>query len=182
MRFTAMNRARRGKMALTAGALAVGLLTVSGCGYITPQQTTAQYAASDGIVANLGPLKLSNFMVISAGAEQPGRVLGAVYNSSSQPVTLTVRGAEGSQTQVPVPANSYTLLNDSSDEAILSTTGGPAGSLVDLQISENGTNVSETVKVPVLDTTLEEYKGYLPAGSTMAPTPTASESAAATGH
>ena len=181
MRFTATTRAQRGKLALTAAALGVGLLT-AGCGYITPQQTSQQYSASDGIVTDLGPLQLRNILIISAGEDQPGRVIGAVYNSSSQDVTLTLNGAEGSQTEIPVKANSSTLLNDTSDEAILSTTGGIPGSLVDIEISEDGTNVSNTVKVPVLDTTLPEYKDYLPAGSTPAPTsaspsPSASEEA-----
>ena len=85
MRSTAMNRAQRGKLALTAAALGIGLLT-SGCGYINPQQTSDQYQASDGIVADLGPLKLSNMLIVSTGEDQPGRVIGAVYNSSSQDV------------------------------------------------------------------------------------------------
>ena len=183
MRFTAMTRAQRGKLALTAAALGVGLLT-SGCGYTNSQQTTARYQASDGIIADLGPLELRNILIVSAGEDQPGRLIGAVYNSSSQDVTLTVNGAEGSQTEIPVKANDYTLLNESSDEAILSTTGGIPGSLVDVEISEDGTNVSNTVKVPVLDTTLPEYPEYLPAGSTPAPTsasPSPSESEEAAG-
>ncbi|RKO24443.1 hypothetical protein D7Z96_08365 [Pseudarthrobacter phenanthrenivorans] len=175
-----MTRAQRGKLALTAAALGVGLLA-SGCGYTNAQQTTAQYQSSDGIITDLGPLKLRNILIISAGEDQPGRVIGAVYNSSSQDVTLTLNGAEGSQTEVPVKANSSTLLNDSSDEAILSTTGGIPGSLVDVKISESGTNVSNTVKVPVLDATLEEYKEYLPAGSTVSPSPTPSPTASELG-
>lgn len=185
MRFTAMNRARRGKMALTAAVVGVGLLT-AGCGYITPQQTNHQYSASDGIRADLGPLKLRNILIVSSGEDQPGRVIGAVYNSSSKDVKLTMKGAEGSQTEVAVKANSYTLLNDTTDEAILSTTGGKAGSLVDVQVSEDGTNVNSTVRVPVLDTTLPEYKEYLPSGSTPSPstsaTPTPSASESAAGH
>ncbi|MHC6595036.1 hypothetical protein [Arthrobacter sp. C152] len=166
-----MNRAQRGKLALTAAALGVSLLT-AGCGYITPQQTSHQYSASDGIRADLGPLQLRNILIVSTGEDKPGRLIGAVYNSSSKDVKLTVNGAKGSQTEVPVKANSYTLLNEDSDEAILSTSGGKPGSLVDVKISENGTNVTSTVKVPVLDATLPEYKDYLPASST--PTPTAS--------
>ena len=53
-----------------------------------------------------------------------------------------------------------------------------------LAVSEDGTNVSNTVKVPVLDTTLPEYQEYLPAGSTPAPTsasPSPSESEEAAG-
>ena len=124
MGFTAMNRGQRGKLAMATAALGIGLLSVTGCGYINPQQTTEQYAASDGTQADVGPLQLRNMMIISAGEDKPGRVIGAVYNSSSEDVTLTIAGADGSQTEVPVKQNSYTLLNDSTDEAILSTTGG----------------------------------------------------------
>lgn len=176
MRSTAMNRAQRGKLALTAAALGASLLT-AGCGYITPQQTSHQYSASDGIRADLGPLQLRNILIVSTGEDKPGRLIGAVYNSSSKDVKLTVNGAKGSQTEVPVKANSYTLLNEDSDEAILSTTGGKPGSLVDVKISENGTNVSNTVKVPVLDATLAEYKDYVPTPSPSATSSSASPSA-----
>ena len=180
MRFTAMNRAHRAKLALTGAAIGVGLLT-AGCGYITPQQTNHQYSASDGIRADLGPLQLRNILIVSSGEDEPGRVIGAVYNSSSKDVTLKLNGAEGSQTEVPVKANSYTLLNENSDEAILSTSGGAPGSLVDIKVTEDGTNVSNTVKVPVLDATLPEYKEYLPAGSTPSPSTSATPSSTASG-
>ncbi len=186
MRFTAMNRAQRGKLALAAAALGLSLVTVTGCGYITPQQTSHQYAASDGVLADLGPLQLRNFLIVSAGEDRPGRLLGAVYNSSSQDVKLTVNGAEGSQTQVSVKANSYTLLNDSTDEAILSTSGGIPGSLVPVKITESGTNVTKSIDVPVLDATLEEYKKYVPGGGepagTSSPKPSPSTSSAAAAH
>ncbi|WP_426999079.1 hypothetical protein [Pseudarthrobacter sp. N5] len=173
-----MNRAGRGKLVLATAALGVSLLTVTGCGYITPQQTTHEYAASDGIRADLGPLKLRNFMIISAGQDKPGRVIGAVYNSSSKDVKLTIKGAAGSQTQVTVKQNSYTLLNDSTDEAILSSTGGIPGSLVKVNIAEDGTNLAKAIEVPVLNATLKEYKEYLPSGepsetATPAPSSTA---------
>jgi hypothetical protein len=180
VRSTAMNRAQRGKLALTAAAIGVSLLT-AGCGYITPQQTSHQYSASDGIRADLGPLQLRNMLIVSSGEDEPGRLIGAVYNSSSKDVKLTVNGAKGSQTEVPVKANSYTLLNENTDQAILSTTGGKPGSMGDLKITENGTNVSNTVKVPVLDATLKEYKDYVPSASPSAtPSSSAGSSASAT--
>ena len=178
MGFTAMNRGQRSKLAMATAVLAVGLLSVTGCSYINPQATSAQYVASDGIQANVGPLQLRNMMIISAGEDKPGRVIGAVYNSSSEDVKLTVVGAGGSQTQIPVKQNSYTLLNDSTDEAILSSTGGAPGSLVEVSITEDGTNQSAKVSVPVLDGTIEDYKQYLPAGSepTGTATPTSTPS------
>ncbi|AOT05462.1 hypothetical protein [Arthrobacter sp. U41] len=173
-----MNRGQRGKLAMATAVLGLGLLSVTGCGYINPQQTSAQYAASDGTQANIGPLQLRNMMIISAGEDKPGRVIGAVYNSSSEDVTLTVNGAGGAQTRIPVKQNSYTLLNDSTDEAILSSTGGVPGSLVEVSISEDGTNQNTKFKVPVLDATIPDYKQYLPAGSepTGSATPTSTPS------
>ena len=178
MGFTAMNRGQRGKLAMATAALGIGLLSVTGCGYTNPQATAKQYSASDGTQANVGPLQLRNMMIVSGGEDQPGRVIGAVYNSSSEDVTLTIVGAAGSQTRVPVKQNSYTLLNDSTDEAILSTAGGAPGSLVEVSITEDGTNQNAKFKVPVLDGTISDYKQYLPAGSepTDSATPTSTPS------
>ncbi|MHA7223511.1 hypothetical protein ACX80S_14510 [Arthrobacter sp. RHLT1-20] len=179
-----MNRGQRGKLAMATAALGIGLLSVTGCGYINPQQTSEQYSASDGTLTDLGPLQLRNMMIISAGEDKPGRVIGAVYNSSSSDVKLTINGAGGSQTQVPVKPNSYTLLNESTDEAILSTTGGAPGSVVELSIREDGTNQTAKFKVPVLDDTIADYKQYLPAGSepTGSATPTSTPSPSATAN
>ena len=45
VRFTAMNRGQRGKLAMATAALGIGLLSLTGCGYINAQQTTEQYSA-----------------------------------------------------------------------------------------------------------------------------------------
>ena len=91
MRFTAMNRGQRGKLAMATAALGIGLLSVTGCGYINPQQTSEQYSASDGTRTDLGPLQLRNFIIVSDGEDKPGRVIGAVYNTSSKDVVLTIK-------------------------------------------------------------------------------------------
>jgi hypothetical protein len=161
VRFTAMNRGQRGKLAMATAALGIGLLSVTGCGYINPQQTSEQYAASDGTMADLGPLQLRNIMIISDGEDKPGRVIGAVYNSASKDAVLTITGADGAQAQVPVKQNSSTLL-DGDQQAILSKSGGKPGSLVELSIGEDATNETAKFKVPVLDGTIVDYQQYLP--------------------
>jgi hypothetical protein len=172
VRFTAMNRGQRGKLAMATAALGIGLLSVTGCGYINPQQTSAQYSASDGTRADLGPLELRNFIIVADAEDKPARVIGAVYNTSSKDVVLTIKGAAGAQTQVPVKQNSHTLLNDSTDAAILSAAGAKPGSLTEVSMSEDGTNQNATFKVPVLDGTIVDYKSYLPT-----PEPTATSTA-----
>jgi hypothetical protein len=186
VRFTAIIRRQRSRLVWATAALGVSLLSVTGCGYINPQQTSEQYSASDGIRADVGPLQIRNLMIVSTGEDQPGRVIGAIYNSSSNDVKLTLNGAGGSQTEIPVSKNSHTLLNESTDPAILSTSGGIPGSLVEVKFRESGTGQDGKAMVPVMDGTLPEYKAYLPEGSeptgtaspesTPTPTPTSSAS------
>ncbi|MGG5172744.1 hypothetical protein ACQR35_11290 [Pseudarthrobacter sp. J1738] len=185
MRFTATNLTTRGSRALVTAGVAASLLSVTACGYITPQQTSHQYVASDGINADLGPLKLRNVIVVAKDEKGTGRLIGSVFNSSSNAVTLTVNGADGSQTSIPVKANGTTGLTEKTDAAILSTAGGNPGSLVELKLSENASQQTSTIKVPVLDGTLTQYEQYLPTTATSdastesaTPTPTASS----TGH
>ncbi|SDL30229.1 hypothetical protein SAMN04487913_10816 [Arthrobacter sp. ok362] len=176
MRFTAMNRGQRGKLAMATAALGIGLLSVTGCGYINPQQTSEQYSASDGTRTDLGALQLRNFVIISDGENKPGRVIGAVYNTSSKDVVLTIKGASGSQAEVPVKQKSYTMLNDSAAPAILSTVGAKPGSIAEVTISEDGTSQNAMFKVPVMDGTIVDYKSYLPT-----PEPTATGAATSSG-
>lgn len=102
-------------------------------------------------------------------------MIGAVYNTSSNDVVLTIKGAEGSQTQVPVKKNSYTMLNDSTDAAILTPAGAKPGAVLEVTISENGTNKEAKFTVPVMDGTIVDYKSYLPT-----PAPTGSGTATST--
>lgn len=175
--FIQVNWEQRGKRSMMAAALSAGLLGLAGCGYINAQQTTQQYAASDGVHADVGPVQLRNMLIVASDENRPARVIGAIYNSSPNDITVTLSGAEGAQAEVPVEKNSYTLLNDSTEPVVLGAAGGKPGSLVDIKVTAGGTNPSQTIKVPVLDATLPEYAPYLPGGS---PTPTPSATSTAT--
>ncbi|MFJ4171196.1 hypothetical protein ACIPY3_16965 [Paenarthrobacter sp. NPDC089714] len=185
-----MNTVQRGKLAMAAAAIGVGVLSVTGCGFVNAQQTSHQYSASDGVRADLGKLQLRNILIVATGENQPGRVIGAVFNQGTSDATLTISGANGSQTEIPVKAGSETYLNDQADAAILSSAGTQPGGLTPVTI-RSGSD-SSTVNVPVVDGTLPEYQKYLPtpsgsaspsgsATSTATPTATSTESAAA-GH
>lgn len=173
MRFARMTVRHCSTFAVAVVVLIAGLVGLTGCGYINPQQTTYQYAASDGIHAEVGPAKLRNILIVASDENQPGRVIGAIYNSSPNDITVSLNGTGGAQAEVAVEKNSYTLLNESTDPVILSTAGGQPGSLVDITITEDETNMNQMIKVPVLDGTLPEYAPYLPGGqSTPSPGPT----------
>ncbi len=171
MRNTAMNPVQRGKLAIAAAAIGVGLLSVTGCGFVNAQQTTHQYSASDGIKADLGQLQLRNMLIVASGEKESGRVIGAVFNQSTSDATLTISGANGAQTEIPVKAQSETYLNGQSDAAILSSAGAAPGGLASVTI-RSGSD-SAQINVPVVDGTLPEYRQYIPTSSAT-PTPSGS--------
>ncbi|MBT8163113.1 MULTISPECIES: hypothetical protein [Arthrobacter] len=173
-----MNRVQRVRLAMAATAVGIGLMSVTGCGYINPQQTDQQYSPSDGVRADLGSLQLRNILIVSTGAAKPGRVIGAVFNQSANDATLTISGSDGAQTSIPVKGNSETYLNQSTNPAILSTSGGAPGTLVSVTI-KSGTD-SSTLQVPVLDGSLKEYQAYIPTPSAT-PSPSVSDSASPSG-
>ena len=121
-------------------------------------------------------------MIVSTAEDKPGRVIGAVFNQSSSAATLVLNGTNGAQTSIPVKAKSQTYLNEDSDAAILSSTGGKPGSLVTVSVSTGSD--STKLQVPVMDGSLVEYQKYLPASASPTATPgsTASEGATESSH
>ncbi|MFP3579830.1 hypothetical protein SB659_09620 [Arthrobacter sp. SIMBA_036] len=170
-----MNPVQRGKLAIAAAAIGVGLLSVTGCGFTNAQQTSHQYSPSDGLRADLGQLQLRNMLIVAAGEHQPGRVIGAVFNQSTSDATLTISGADGGQAEIPVKAKSETYLNEDSTAVILSNAGSAPGGLAQVTIRSG----SDTAKmnIPVVNGTLPEYKQYLPTSSA-SPSSTSSSSSA----
>ena len=93
--------------AVAAAALALALgAGLTGCNMISPQRTTMQYAASDGVHVDLGSVAVRNALLIvdtdTAEATQANLVLTAV-NSSTAAAQLTVSFAGDAPHQVELP-------------------------------------------------------------------------------
>jgi hypothetical protein len=161
------NRVQR---TLVAGAAALTLLASTGCGAINEQATTKAYSASDGIVANVGPIGLRNVMVVAESEDSAGRLLGTVVNTSDSPVQLSLTGS-GSTATVTVPADGQIRFEDEANKTTVDRPGAAPGALANVTVRVN--NESADVRVPVLDGTLPEYSSYVP-------TPAPTESAAPT--
>ncbi|MFT4470348.1 hypothetical protein ACMX2H_10610 [Arthrobacter sulfonylureivorans] len=165
MKIAPKNRVQR---TLVAGAAALTLLASTGCGAINEQATTKSYSASDGIVANVGPIGLRNVMVVAENEDSTGRLLGTVVNSSDSPVQLSMTGS-GSTATVTVPADGQINFEDEKNKTTVDRPGAAPGALANVTVRVN--NESAEVKIPVLDGTLPEYNSFLP-------TPAPTESAA----
>lgn len=157
MRFTAKSRTRRAALATIA---AVAMLSVTGCGYVTKQATTIEYAASDGVNGKVGPLELSNMLLVAEDAEQPGRLTGAVYNTSNQEVQLTVEGPDGGEAQLTVPANGEYFIDNEAPPEIIDPAGAKPGALSLVTFETSG--ASKDLTVPVLDDTFPRYATLMP--------------------
>lgn len=161
MRFAASSRVQRASLVAAVG---LGLLSVTGCSYINQQTTTMQYSPSDGVRSDIGNIELRNMIVVSNGKDQPGRVIGAIFNTAATDSTVTISGAAGSQTQVQVKAKSSSYLTMDSNASVLSTVTGLPGTLENLKFTVQGGGSTE-LKVPVMDGSLQEYKQYIPTPS-----------------
>ncbi len=156
---------------IAIGALAVA---VAGCSPITTQ---TQYAASDGVRAQVGEdVKAENLLIVSAAEGEPGVLLGALTNTGDQPTTVTL--VIGSRSDdVPLEPGQTALLGATDateaadlvvvDVAIDAVDAAP-GTLADVELSTPQAG-SVTIGVPVLDGTLQAYATLVP---TRAPEPT----------
>lgn len=144
--------------ALTLGVL----LTGTGCSSDNPAETTKITPATNGINTVVGPMKLADMLILSHGADQPGRIMGTVFNTSAKDAVVTISGASGSTVSIPAKANGETSLAQPPAMMLDPTTGSP-GSLVTVRVSEDSTGKSAELQLPVLDSTLPEYQSYMPA-------------------
>ena len=170
------------KSAIAALTLGVLLLTGTGCSSDNPAETAKITSATNGINTVVGPIKLADMLILSHAAEQPGRIMGTVFNTSAKDAVVTISGASGSKVSIPVKANGEISLAQP-PAMMLDPTAGSPGSMVPVRVSEDSTGTSAEVQLPVLDSTLPEYQSYMPAtpgsGTTSgSPSPTQSGSTA----
>lgn len=146
-------------------AVAAGLLTATGCGYISPQATADEYAPADGIEQTLGDVKVRNLLIVAESENSKGRVLGTVINDGNQDTTLTL-DAGGSTARIPVAAHQSVTL-EKSKPVILDKAGAMPGLMVSTKLQADG-QTSEA-SVPVLDHTYPRYASFVPGGAPTTP-------------
>lgn len=151
----------RGRRVVAAAALAMLTLGVTSCGAINEQATTYQYAASDGIVLNVGDLDVRNLMLVTKSATDEARVLGSLVNNTDKDETFELKLDTDSVT-VKVPAKSVVEFEEDENKTLLSSTGVAPGAHAPATLTV-GVN-SASPSIPVLDGTLEEYREYVPGG------------------
>lgn len=152
------SRTRAGLVLGGAAALALG-----GCSLVTPINTMGPYSPATGVRVDLSPeVSLENLLLLTTDAEQPALLIGLAANrSKTEPAEIAVTTEDGTEVySATLEAEAIENLND--NPVTLTDTEATPGSTVNLTVSgaEAG---AQSVPVPVLDGTLEQYAQYLEA-------------------
>lgn len=161
--------------AVAAAALALALgAGLTGCNLISPQRTTMEYAASDGVNAEVGDLQVRNaLLVVDTDTEEvtEANLVLAVVTNSTEETKLEVVIDGGSTATIPVK-------KDAENKGLVAVGFGEAGpEPVTGKFTSGGTvtvtfrsgDAEATTKVPVLGAedpanVLDEYETLAPGG------------------
>lgn len=169
------------RVAASAAVTALVAAALSGCMFVTPQQTTRSYTPSDGINASIGSIKVRNVLLITDQGQQ-ANMLGVLSNSGDVATTVTLQYDTTSGTEsttLAVPANGVLSLRPNADEQVSTAVKTEAravqldglsvtpGGLLNVGLSVSGQEPI-TLRVPVLTGKLSEYVGLAPSPSTTA--------------
>lgn len=173
--FTVSRRATAARGARTialAAVSATGALLLAGC---APTTTDLNYDPSDGVAVGVTvegderALRGINLMVVSAAEGEPGNLLGAFSNKTSEDASFVLQSPGASPVTVDVPADGIVYLGvDEGIDVQIDTVADAPGSYLDATLTVGGD--SAEFQLPVLDGTLPPYDQHLPASAASSPT------------
>jgi len=156
------------------------LVSVAGCSFNPSPESLQSYAPSDGVGAtlNFGSMSdqsvvASNVLILTDGSQHV--LFGTIDNAGSKSETVTLRDANnsGAAYTFTLPAGAEVKF-DATNKLDLPFSGN-AGDTFGLEFGPDGAGKFETLNVPVLDATIDYYKGLL-----STPSPAASETPSVT--
>jgi hypothetical protein len=157
---TTTTRAARTLRFWAVPVVVAGVAVTTAC---APIETTRPYSPSDGLRVDLtDDLRAVNLLMITAGEGEPGKLVGAFANDSSEDVEFRIAPEGGAALSVPVDAQDAVYLgSEDGFDAQLGSVPVPPGAVLPMTVSVS-TGEEQTVPVPVVDGTLEEYAPYVP--------------------
>jgi len=155
----------RTRIASTIAAAVVTVLSLTGCGFVTPVATMKPYDPSDGVGADIGDLALRNILLIANDSNEATLIM-TVVNRSDEDIALNLQygDADVRVTESVTIAGGNTRTNVGDDPGttiIVSDPNKTIGALFPIYF-EYGSVPGEVVLVPVLDGSLPEYELYVP--------------------
>lgn len=162
---------RRLIASISVGAALV--LGTTGCSMISPQATTIQYSAAEGVnIYDGGPLDVRNAYIVATEDGSTGNFVAAIVNDTDDSHTLRIELGEGGSTipfTVRVPARTTLSLGADGEDPIL-VEGLDTLPGADIPgYFQSGDEDGSLISVPVLD-------GELPYLAPLVPTVSEAES------
>lgn len=153
----------KSRLVASAALSALVLLSATGCTFISPQATTIEYSASDGV--NVfdadSPLDVRNVFIVANEDGSVGNFIGAVINPTDERETLTI-GIEGNEPfTVTVPAGGTMSFGADADPLRIVDLDTMPGSTIEMHF-QSGDSLGTKTQVPVLDGSLPYYADLVP--------------------
>ncbi|MFT4157618.1 MAG: DNA modification methylase [Microbacterium sp.] len=153
----------KSRLVASAAISALVLLGATGCTFITPQSTTIEYPASDGvnISEDSGPLDVRNVFIVANEDGSVGNLVAAIVNATDKKATLTITVAGEDPMVVTVPAGDRVSLGADEDPLRIVDLDTLPGSTVEVHF-QSGDSTGVKSEIPVLDGTLPYYSDLVP--------------------
>ncbi len=153
----------KSRLVASAALSALVLLGATGCTFISPQATTIEYSASDGVNVSDsdGPLDVRNVFIVATEDGSVGNLVAAIVNPTSERATLTISFQDIEPLTVTVPANGRVSLGADAEPLRIVDLDAMPGSTIDIHF-QSGDATGVTTAVPVLDGSLSYYKDRAP--------------------
>ncbi len=148
----------RSSQLLGAGLMGIILAGLSGCSTATPDEDW--HAIANGVDGDVGAVDVRSLLIVSQDANQPGRFLGTLFNTSTEPVDVVLSDSDDS---VAVRLGPQEELGFDTNPLLLSSVSDIPGSRVPISVTVG--SEKEEFSTPVLDGTLQAYRPFLPSAS-----------------
>lgn len=164
----------KSRLVASAAISALVLLGATGCTFISPQATTIEYSASDGVnVSDAdGPIDVRNAFIVANEDGSVGNFIAAVVNPTGDEATLTIAIDGLEPMTVTVPARKTISFGADGEEPLrIDGLDTMPGATIEMHF-QSGDGAGTKTEVPVLDGSLSYYADLVPTESTPEPSPT----------
>lgn len=150
---------------LGAGLTGVVMVGLSGCSTANPDESW--HAIANGVDGDVGGVEVRSLLIVSEDANQPGRLLGTLFNTSTESMDVVFSDQDDSVTVRVEPQGEVGF---DTNPLLLSSVSDIPGSRVPISVTVGAEK--EEFSTPVLDGTLQAYRPFLPSAG-----PSASQTA-----
>lgn len=153
----------KSRLVASAALGALVLLGATGCTFISPQATTIQYSASDGVNVfdDKAPIDVRNVFVVASEDGSVGNLVAGLVNPTDEKATVTISIAGIDPFTVTVPAGDSISLGADEEPLRIVDLDTKPGATVEIHF-QSGDSTGEKAAVPVLDGTLPYYADLAP--------------------